>query len=113
MKKTTKEKRLVCTVDRKTWVRGNKGGISALLNEEGNMCCLGFLGETCGVPRKLLLRTAVPDSLSPVQQKKFPKVSAWEAFVEVNDHIHTSDAEKEALLKTLAKANGFSFRFVG
>ncbi len=30
------------TIDRKRWVRGDIGGDSALLNGEGNMCCLGW-----------------------------------------------------------------------
>jgi hypothetical protein len=30
-------------------LRGNNGEESMLLDERGNMCCLGFLGEACGV----------------------------------------------------------------
>lgn len=30
------------TIDRKKWVRGNLNGESALLNDDGCRCCLGF-----------------------------------------------------------------------
>ena len=29
-------------IDRKKWARGGNGGLSSLLNDDGNMCCLGF-----------------------------------------------------------------------
>ena len=35
-------------IDRKKWVRGDKGGETGLLNEGGNMCCLGFGALQCG-----------------------------------------------------------------
>ncbi len=30
------------TIDRLKWARGKNNGVSALLNPDGNMCCLGF-----------------------------------------------------------------------
>ena len=30
------------TIDRSKWARGKNNGLSALLNDDGNMCCLGF-----------------------------------------------------------------------
>ncbi len=29
-------------IDRQKWARGKSNGVSALLNSDGNMCCLGF-----------------------------------------------------------------------
>lgn len=29
-------------IDRNRWARGKKNGLSSLLNDDGNMCCLGF-----------------------------------------------------------------------
>lgn len=42
-------------INRKRWVRGcgievmDKYGSTSLLNENGNMCCLGFLAKKCGL----------------------------------------------------------------
>ena len=37
------------TINRKKWVRGDIGGWSALLNSNGNRCCLGF--AVCQISR--------------------------------------------------------------
>ncbi len=60
------------TIDESKWVRGNVGGESALLNEAGNMCCLGFLSKSCGVPTEALAGTAMPDNLSPNHRSQLP-----------------------------------------
>lgn len=109
-------KLLTCTVNRKTWVRGKnvmQKGMSALLNEAGNMCCLGHLGIACGVPKDKLLYKVHPDNLPPTEASKYPYVSGWAKFMAVNDDYDTSDAEKEKKLRELAKENGFRFRFTG
>ena len=36
-------------IDREKWVRGGRGGESALLNSVGNMCCLGFAAIAVGL----------------------------------------------------------------
>lgn len=43
------------TVDRRTWLRG-EGGVSSKLmrSSDGKMCCLGFLGEACGLTKTAL-----------------------------------------------------------
>lgn len=44
------------TIIEEKWVRGeelhNKKGYSALLNNQGNMCCLGFLCRAKGISKK-------------------------------------------------------------
>ena len=41
------------TVYRNKWNRGSPTA-SHLLGNGGKMCCLGFLAEQCGVPRKAI-----------------------------------------------------------
>jgi hypothetical protein len=113
MAKTTKEKRLVCTVNRRTWARGGKNGLSRLLNGDGNMCCLGFLGVASGVSKESLFNKLTPGGLSLQEQDKYPIVNLWEFFVETNDNQNMTDADREKRLKEAARENGFSFRFVG
>ena len=115
MNKTSKEKRLVCTVNRRTWARGDKNGPSRLLNQGGYMCCLGFLSLACQVPKEMLLNHLVPSYNSlGVELNKLPRLKeGWWLFVEANDDSRLSDLEREKRLKELAKENGFSFRFAG
>ena len=112
--KKTKEKRLVCTVNRRTWARGGKNGLSRLLNSDGNMCCLGFLGVASGVSKESLFNKLTPGGLSLQEQDKYPIVNFdWGIFVDINDHEIITDADREKRLKEAARKNGFSFRFVG
>jgi len=46
--KTIKDKKSF-TIDRTKWVRGDIGGTSLLLNDRGNMCCLGHYSKACGI----------------------------------------------------------------
>ncbi len=36
------------TISRSKWARNNINGPSCLLNDKGNMCCLGFYTKACG-----------------------------------------------------------------
>jgi hypothetical protein len=115
MKKTSKKKRLVCIVDRKTWMRGRKGDGLMLVNQDGTKCCLGFLGEACGVPSEQL-HHPMPFYLSPADQDKYPSmtdVRNWYVFAVVNDDLDMTDPEREHKLQELAEKMGFTFKFVG
>lgn len=76
------------TIDRSKWVRnisedvvvknGNLLisktaavlGDTSLLNDNGNMCCLGFICHQAGVPKTLLNNQGFPDAL---EHKRMPK----------------------------------------
>lgn len=58
MKKPVKLKKLI--IDRNTWTRGGQNGSAALLNKEGNMCCLGFACERQGIPKAELKEYGEP-----------------------------------------------------
>lgn len=51
MNKTTKKKSKYTNlvIDRKRWRRGGKYEDVALLDDKGQMCCLGFLAKQCGI----------------------------------------------------------------
>lgn len=61
MKKPVKLKKLI--IDRNTWARGGQNGSAALLNKEGNMCCLGFACERQGIPKAELKEYGEPGDL--------------------------------------------------
>lgn len=57
------------TINRANWVRALAGkpddfmGDRALLNEDGNMCCLGFICHQTGTPKHVLADLATPGSV--------------------------------------------------
>lgn len=107
--------KLVCTVKRSKWVRGGRFGRSLLLNEDGNMCCLGFLGEACGVPTDQLGGVGMPQSV--IDYNKYPTGDEpdginWDKFANVNDALDVTDSVREQTLMQLAEDNGFTFVFV-
>lgn len=110
---------LVCVIDRSKWARrtvGSNKGISLLINKQGNMCCLGFLGLTCEIPESALFEKVSPAELVELNEKegiKYPANVDWHKFISINDDRYTTDAEKEAKLIKLAQDNGFEFQFVG
>lgn len=108
--------KIVCTVKRATWARGGKGGESRLLNNQGNFCCLGFLGKICGIPEPKLLGASMPYStfLSFEEKEKYPAVPyqyVWDNFASINDDKSLTDEVREQQLKQLAEDNGFTFVF--
>lgn len=114
------EKR-VLTIDRSKWRRGGNGGIgagvTALLNEQGFMCCLGFdaigRGLTAGQIRDCMYPTSVVvrgresvdsdyakallmrDARGVIEGDNHLARSAAEA----NDNKGIDDAEREALVR--------------
>jgi hypothetical protein len=120
MNKTSKKKPLICTVNRKTWARGNKvpDDNQSLLNQNGTRCCLGFLAKKCDVPDTSIEEVGMPYDLDSDEYMMFPHVedahySIWNKFANINDDKVLSEEEREEKLRQLAKENGFRFRFVG
>lgn len=86
-------------IDRDRWMRG-KGRISRLLRNDGNRCCLGFLGQACGYsdlmllgisypwntfdsrwPPSLFKQAETPSTHSPSFEESFPSLSMALAYV--------------------------------
>lgn len=72
--------RIKFTVWRDRWLRG--AGDGKLLNEEGRRCCLGFLGQTCGVPDEAQLGIGL---LSEVRSAHLPQWPSSLQSIEENE----------------------------
>jgi len=108
------------TVDRATWLRGEGSAQSSLLREQdGKMCCLGFLCLAQGVQRRCLLNLPVPDMLSAASQKHLPaflvkpKDATMGDIMPTNDNRSQTDKKRERHLKRLFKRQGVAIKFVG
>jgi hypothetical protein len=112
------------TVDRKKWARGGKNGDACLLNDQGNMCCLGFAarqisrisrsaladaGMPCDVYMKPSFLTEIDTSSNPneVQDNALSRAAA-----NFNDDLKISDKMREYKLTRLFKKHGIKIRFV-
>jgi len=132
------KKLIPLTINRSRWVRGNKGGMSSLLNEQDNMCCLGFACRKLGLTREAIDDRPAPDDiasddaisdtrfnylldkLSPLVrvtrstgQRKMTNRAATDAAMEINDDTLISEEEREKKLIPILKKLGFAVKFVG
>lgn len=124
-------------IDRSKWRTGDNEsavatgkGYTRLRNEQGFMCCLGFICKAAGINDDLL-RTGEPmeiyDSnglpLEPVVVPDITFVDGTESFygqtlladkaISINDSAETSLSEKEAALHKLFKESCYELEFVG
>lgn len=74
-------------------------------------CCLGFVGQQCGIPNAALDGVATPESCT--EQKKYPRwlvkkgqTEACGKAVTINDDSDLTDAEREAKLRALFRKHG-------
>jgi len=114
------------TVKRSSWVRGDMQG-SALLKKNGRKCCLGFLGQACGIPNIEMLGAGVPSDVGYVGEdgswefdKRWPQAlfdssnfrSNERHLACDNDEESISDKQREKQLKTKFKTIGIKINFV-
>lgn len=132
--KKQKQKLIPLTIDRAKWVRGNIGGDSALLNQKGNMCCLGFACRASGFAAKTIDQVGTPGGLTVYAKTKSAKrhrkiklgnlvavdsngnvadSDETSHAVSVNDDGDLTEAEREQKLKPILKKLGFAAKFVG
>ena len=118
------------TIDRSRWVFGNYKsilGISTMLNEEGNMCCLGQICYNSGVGTDALAPSGgtigVLSSLSEfldipylaTRERGVVRSTALSiAAMCINDSGRdVSLAKRESQLKVLFKKHGITLKFKG
>lgn len=118
------------TVDRAKWARGGRGGNPGLLNDAGNMCCLGHISKQCGA--KLNTFYGMPEDLAiDVHSKPYALLKDFLISIDVtarrdfynndlagkaaiiNDSRKTSDKQREAKLTKLFAKAGYKLKFVG
>jgi hypothetical protein len=110
-------------VDRKTWFRGQGPRDSRLLKEGGERCCIGFVGQQCGIKNEDLMGEHVVHQVP--ERHKFPR---WMTIVvhvglqledsdiyqayKTNDNLKITDVEREAQLKDIFRRNGDEIEFI-
>ena len=101
------------TVKKSEWNRAHLFGLSFLLNNSGKKCCLGFVGQQCGINDLLLVDYSYPIAANKAWPEWFWNVidynsdakHAYLHLAEINDSI-SSDEEKELKIKEIfAKFN--------
>ena len=114
------------------WLRGQKDGSgeakdSILMNNQGNMCCLGFLGKTCGYrdeqleyrsdPGALLREKNVDADLWPHsivdrdQNNQLGYTNLCSRIIAMNDDDEIDDNIREQNLKELFSEAGLEVEF--
>lgn len=118
-------------IDRSKWRTGDNStyqtgkGVTALKNDKGYMCCLGFVCLQSGVKEDLILNMGEPEEV----QKEIPYLTNTLKDVEgdifygntnlsteamdINDDPYTTPVEKENKLKELFEKHKLSIEFVG
>lgn len=105
------------TIERDLWFRGCGPYGSQLLRIDGTMCCIGFVGRTCGATDTQLDR-----AYASHRQEFWPKWFFNETgtnkpdlvkIYNVNDDETISEKKRESKLKAIFKRNGDEIVFVG
>jgi hypothetical protein len=118
----------VLTIVRSKWRRGGETGNlnqqfgrTKLLNQKGQMCCLGFDALACGVPKKRIADVEEPIGIPGVtlrgaygksRLKKgrygLDHKKAVEQAIEANDNPHISEEKREKLVRKYLKQLGWA-----
>lgn len=77
------------TIRRSKWARGGKKGSSALLNSQGNMCCLGFYSKACGFTKENIQHIIAPDRI-PVMQNYSEAIKFKSKLIKYRDYPNTT-----------------------
>ncbi len=109
----------IVVIKRSKWLRGDLFK-SCLLNDKGEMCCLGFLARKIGFTSSEILDINQPDDLSkriiglakPDGSKGSLPTKTADALMRINDCEYSSDEEREKKIKSLGKKIGVTFKFV-
>lgn len=70
----------VLTIERSKWIRGDAFD-TALLNDNGKMCCLGFDAIACGLPAALIDGRGNPDGIDDRALENFPDYLKSRRFI--------------------------------
>lgn len=109
-------------VKRSEWYRGKGSSASMLLRKDGMKCCIGFVGQQCGIPdyelmcrrqvwtftRSCHLETVWPEWM---MRAVGDYTDINKAYV-FNDDPNISDTEREFKLAEIFKKNGDEIVFV-
>ena len=111
--------RIKFTVWRGKWLRGNSQR-SALLVENGCMCCLGFLAKTLGATDELIDGHGTPEEVRAIPwpeslvaqgELKCEDTEVCMSIVYANDDDGYADDERESHLRDLFARAGIDIEF--
>jgi len=110
-------------IDRKRWNRGRGG--SSLLNNQGKMCCLGFLAKSFGHSEEDILNVTIPSGIENANLNKWHGLlqkSSVESqncvtntcnhLMEINDNFRMTSSYRENRLKELFKKCNIDVEFI-
>jgi len=102
------------TVDREKWYRGKGETGSKLVRRDGRMCCMGFYGKTCGVPKKRMRGVGSFHTTEPIipvpLETKYP--SLLDKIYATNDCVEITERTRERLLKRYLKEANIKVTFI-
>lgn len=110
-------------VKRSEWFRGQGSAQSYLVRALDNKkCCLGFLGEACGVPIASMIGAGVPEVVLGKDRRLFPRSYfgsndlvdrsiVSDEIIFTNDSKYLSEAERESKLIELFRKLDIDVRF--
>lgn len=109
-------------IDRTKWLRGEGGAKSFLIRpSDRKMCCIGFLGLECNIPKESLFSVNRADDYFDDDEIKY-KWPSWLFNEEIksdgnlvyliNDSMHITDQEREEQLIELFKRNDIELQFI-
>lgn len=111
-------------VERSYWLRGEGEENSKLLRtEDGKMCCLGFVCLAFGKTEDDIAECEAPSCFSshsgrkigfgtPLIQEDGSEPQAVVSAMQVNDHRHMDESQRESELKRLLLVVGVDLEFV-
>lgn len=113
------------TIKRSEWVRGEGPWLSKLFTSKGKRCCLGFFGNSLGIPDREMKEIGSPGKFNEIFRNEifrakttlFPEILdefsvSYAEFIEANDDESISSYDRERILKGLFKRIGVEAEFV-
>lgn len=106
-------------IDRRIWLRGH-GGKSALLTDAGTRCCLGILGQACGIPDYAMLHQGEPECVSDLYHwPQWIIESAYDRrqttavldLIAINDNPRISEPVREKAVARIFAEHGVAVTF--
>ena len=110
---------MIIRIDRLKWLRSDSDSM-LLRSRDGKMCCLGQVGEACGIPLSELRETGDPLGVSESFRYLFPKFLFSKKkdiqghLMSVNDDTNlTQEPEKERIIEeTFFREAGIIIEFI-
>lgn len=113
------------TIKRSKWYRGNGEVESMLLNENGKMCCLGFLAIKCNLKKKEIRWQPSPIDVfrdgaqftsntfaKLIDEGKYFNSPISVQLMSANDDAYIKGSKRESLIKKLMGKIGVDVRFI-